>query len=293
MSTQITTAFVNQFSSNVSMLSQQMGSLLRPAVDVESVTGEKAFFDQVGEAAAVARTSRHQDTPLVTTPHSRRQVSLTTFEWADLIDDSDKFRMLIDPTSSYARAAAAAIGRAMDDEIIDALGGDAKTGKDGSTTTSFPAGQKIAVGGAGLTIAKLVSAKKLLDANDVDPSVKRYIVVSPEQIEDLLNSTTVTSSDFNTVKALVQGDINTFVGFEFIVSNRLKVDGSSNRLVYAFAQDGIKLAVGKDVMARIEERADKSFSTQIYYCASFGSTRMEEDKVVEIACSEEGGLNNG
>ena len=286
MSTQITTAFVNQFSSNVSMLSQQMGSLLRPAVDVESVTGEKAFFDQVGEAAAVARTSRHQDTPLVTTPHSRRQVSLTTCEWADLIDDSDKVRMLIDPTSSYARAAAAAIGRAMDDEIIDALGGDAKTGKDGSTTTSFPAGQKIAVGGAGLTIAKLVSAKKLLDANDVDPSVKRYIVVSPEQIEDLLNSTTVTSSDFNTVKALVQGDINTFVGFEFIVSNRLKVDGSSNRLVYAFAQDGIKLAVGKDVMARIEERADKSFSTQIYYCASFGSTRMEEDKVVEIACSE-------
>ena len=286
MSTQITTAFVNQFSSNVSMLSQQMGSLLRPAVDVESVTGEKAFFDQVGEAAAVARTSRHQDTPLVTTPHSRRQVSLTTFEWADLIDDSDKVRMLIDPTSSYARAAAAAIGRAMDDEIIAALGGDAKTGKDGSTTTSFPAGQKIAVGGAGLTIAKLVSAKKLLDANDVDPSVKRYIVVSPEQIEDLLNSTTVTSSDFNTVKALVQGDINTFVGFEFIVSNRLKVDGSSNRLVYAFAQDGIKLAVGKDVMARIEERADKSFSTQIYYCASFGSTRMEEDKVVEIACSE-------
>ena len=286
MSTQITTAFVNQFSSNVSMLSQQMGSLLRPAVDVESVVGEKAFFDQVGEAAAVARTSRHQDTPLVTTPHSRRQVSLTTFEWADLVDDADKVRMLIDPTSSYARAAAAGIGRAMDDTIIDALGGDAKTGKDGSTTTSFPSGQKIAVGGAGLTIAKLVSAKKLLDANSVDPSIKRFIVVSPEQIEDLLNSTTVTSSDFNTVKALVQGDINTFVGFEFIVSNRLKVDGSSNRLCYAFAQDGMKLAIGKDVMARIEERADKSFSTQIYYCSTFGSTRMEENKVVEIACSE-------
>lgn len=286
MSTQITTAFVNQFSSNVSMLSQQMGSLLRPAVDVESVVGEKAFFDQVGEAAAIARTSRHQDTPLVTTPHSRRQVSLTTYEWADLVDDADKVRMLIDPTSSYARAAAAGIGRAMDDVIIDALGGDAKTGKDGSTTTSFPSAQKIAVGGAGLTIAKLVSAKKLLDANSVDPSIKRFIVVSPEQIEDLLNSTTVTSSDFNTVKALVQGDINTFVGFEFIVSNRLKVDGSSNRLCYAFAQDGMKLAIGKDVMARIEERADKSFSTQIYYCATFGSTRMEEDKVVEIACSE-------
>ena len=202
MSTQVTTAFVNQFSANVGMLSQQMGSLLRGAVDTESVTGEKAFFDQVGEAAAVARTSRHGDTPLVETPHSRRMVSLTTYEWADLIDDADKVRMLIDPTSSYARAAAAAMGRAMDDVIIDALGGTAKTGKEGTTSTAFPSAQKIAHGSAGLTIAKLVTAKKLLDANNVDKSIKRYIVVSPEQIEDLLNSTTVTSADFNTVNTL-------------------------------------------------------------------------------------------
>ena len=285
MSTQVNTAFVNQFSANVAMLSQQMGSLLRGAVDTESVTGEKTFFDQVGEAAAVARSSRHGDTPLVETPHSRRMVSLTTYEWADLIDDADKVRMLSDPTSSYARAAAAAIGRAMDDTIISALGGTAKTGKEGTTSTTFPSGQKIAHASGGLTIAKLVSAKKLLDAQSVDPSIKRYIVVSPEQIEDLLNSPTVTSSDFNTVKALVQGAINTFVGFEFIVSNRLSDDGTS-RLCSARAQDGVKLAVGKDVMARIDERSDKSYSTQVYYCATFGATRMEEDKVVEIACNE-------
>jgi len=194
--------------------------------------------------------------------------------------------MLIDPTSSYARAAAAAIGRSMDDVIIDALGGTAKTGKDGTTSTALPSSQKVAVGASGLTIAKLVSAKKILDQNNVDPSIKRYIVVSPEQIEDLLNNTTVTSSDFNTVKALAQGDISSFVGFEFIVSNRLSVDGSSDRLCYAFAQDGIKLAIGKDVMARVDERNDKSYSTQVYYCSTFGATRMQEDKVVEIACSE-------
>ena len=285
MSTQITTAFVNQFSANVAMLSQQMGSKLRSAVDVESVTGEKAYFDQVGSVAAVARASRHQDTPLLETPHSRRQVSLTTYEWSDLVDDSDRVRMLADPTSSYARAAAAAMGRAQDDVIISAMGGTAKTGKEGATSTTFTAGQKIAHGSAGLTIAKLVSAKKLLDANDVDPSIKRYIVVSPEQIEDLLNNTTVTSSDYNVVKALSQGDISSFVGFEFIVSNRLKDDGTS-RLCYAWAQDGMKMAIGKDVMAKIDERADKSYSTQVYYCATFGATRMEENKIVEIACNE-------
>jgi len=285
MSTQVTTAFVNQFSSNVALLSQQMGSKLRSAVDVESVTGEKAFFDQVGSVSAVARASRHQDTPLLETPHSRRQVALTTYEWADLIDDADKVRMLADPTSSYARAAAAAIGRSQDDVIIAAMGGTAKTGKEGATSTTFASGQKIVHGSAGLTIAKLVSAKKLLDANDVDPSIKRYIVVSPEQIEDLLNNTTVTNSDFNTVKALSQGDISSYVGFEFITSNRLKDDGTS-RLCYAFAQDGMKMAIGKDVMARVDERSDKSYSTQVYYCATFGATRMEENKIVEIACNE-------
>lgn len=286
MSTQITTAFVNQFSSNVQMLSQQMGSLLRTAVDSESVNGEKAFFDQVGAASAVLRTSRHADTPLVETPHSRRMVTMSDYEYADLIDDQDKVRLLVDPTSTYSRAAAAAMGRAMDDVIITAALGTSNTGKDGSTSTTLPSGQKIAHGSAGLTIAKLVSAKELLDAASVDPSIPRYIVVSPKQISDLLNNTTVTSSDFNTVKALAQGEINSFVGFQFIVSNRLNTDTNSDRQVIAFASDGIKLAVGKEPAARIDERADKSYSTQVYYCQSIGATRMEEEKVVEIACNE-------
>ena len=288
MSTQITTAFVNQFSSNVSMLSQQMGSLLRSAVDEESVTGEKAFFDQVGSVAAVKRTSRHQDTPLVTTPHSRRMVTLQDYEWADLIDNQDMVRTLISPESTYAKAAAAAMGRAIDDEIVTAAFASASTGKDGSTSTSFPASQQISVGSpaAGLTIAKLVEAKKKLDANTVDPSIPRYVAVSPEQIEDLLNNTTVTSADYNTVRALVQGDIDTFVGFKFITTTRLNTNASSQRRCIAWAQDGIKLAVGKDITARISERDDKSYSTQVYYCMSVGVTRMEEDKVCEIICAE-------
>lgn len=286
MSSQITTAFVNQFSANIQMLSQQMGSLLRNAVDVESVNGEKAFFDQVGAAAAVLRTSRHADTPIVDTPHSRRMVTMSDYEYADLIDDQDKVRLLVDPTSTYSRAAAAAMGRAMDDVILSAALGSAQTGKDGSTTTSLPSGQKIVHGSAGLTIAKLVEAKEKLDSGNVDPSIARNIVVSPKQISDLLNNTTVTSSDYNTVKALAMGEINTFVGFNFIVSNRLAVDGNADRRVIAFATDGIKCAIGKEPSARIDERADKSYATQVYYCQSVGATRMEESKVVEIACNE-------
>ena len=285
MSTQITTAFVQQFSSNVQLLSQQRGSLLRSAVSEESVTGEKAFFDQVGSVAAVKRTSRHGDTPLLETPHSRRMVTMDTYEWADLVDDADKVRMLIDPTSTYALAAAAAMGRAMDDAIISAALGTAKTGKSGSTSQAFSSDNQIANGSADMTLAKLIEAKKILDEQDVDPSIKRYMAVSPAQIESLLNNTTVTSSDYNTVKALVQGEINTFLGFNFVVSNRLAKSGNI-RSCFAWAEDGIKLAVGKDVMAKIDERSDKSYSTQVYYCATFGATRMEEAKVVQIDCDE-------
>ncbi len=282
----ITTAFVNQFSANVQMLSQQMGTKLRSAVDVETVTGEKAFFEQVGSAAAVVRTSRNADTPLVETPHERRMVTMADYEYSSLIDDQDKIRMLIDPTSSYGKAAAAAMGRSMDDVIISAALGTAKTGKDGSTSTALPSTQKIAHGSSGLTLAKLLQAKKILDKNDVDPSIPRYIVCGADQIEDLLNNTTITSTDFNTVKALVQGEINQFVGFTFITSTRLTTDSNSDRQVIAFASDGIKLAVGKEPVARIDERPDKSYATQVYYAQTIGATRMEEKKVVEIACTE-------
>jgi len=290
MSNEITTSFVEQYSSNVAMLAQQMGSHLRAAVDVESITGKNAFFDQVGVTAAVERTSRHADTPQIDTPHSRRRVSLADYEWADLIDDQDKVRALIDPTSSYAKAAAAAMGRSMDDVIISALGGSADTGETGSTAVALPAASKFATGqqSDGLTIAKMISAKKFFDLNDVDPSIPRFIACGATQIADLLGTTQVTSSDFNTVKALAQGDIDTFMGFKFIMTNRLAFDATNtdDRKIFAFTQDAIKLGIGKDITAKIDVRPDKSYATQVYTCMSIGAVRMEENKVFQIPCDE-------
>lgn len=286
MSTEITKAFVEQYSSNIQMLSQAKGSALRDKVRLESVTGKNAFFDQIGSVTATVRSSRHSNTPQADTPHSRRRVSLVDYEFADLVDDLDKVRMLVDPTSSYAQAAAYAMGRAMDDAIIAAATGSSDTGVAGGTAVALPAGQKIAEAGtAGLTIAKLRQAKEIIDLGDVDPSLKRYIIVSPKQISDLLGTTEVTSSDFNTVKALASGDVNTFLGFDFCVTNRLTI-GSSKRKCIAFVQDGLALAVGKDSTARIDERSDKGYATQVYYSAAFGATRMEEAKVVEILAHE-------
>ena len=283
MSSQITTAFVQQYSANIQMLSQQMGSLLRDKVRVESVVGKNAYFDQVGSVTAQLKASRHSDTPQIDTPHSRRRVSLADYEFADLIDQQDKVRLLIDPTSTYAQAAAMAMGRAIDDVIIAAATGTAFTGETGATSTS--AQTAIAAGGTALTIAKLRTAKQTFDLASVDPSITRHIVVGPEQINNLLGTTEVTSSDFNTIKALVNGEIDTFLGFKFTTSNRLAKSGN-DRTCIAFAEDGITLGIGKDISARIDERADKSYATQVYYCQSIGATRMEEAKVLGIVCVE-------
>lgn len=286
MSVQITTAFVEQYKSNVFHLAQQKGSRLRDAVRTETVTGKSHFFERIGSSAAEKRTSRHSDTPRMDTPHSRRKVTLEDYDWADLIDQEDKVRMLISPQSEYAMAGAWAMGRAMDDAIIAAATGTALGGVSGGSSISLPSAQKVAHGSAGLTLAKLLSAKEILDKNDTDPDEPRYMLVTAGQLADLLGITSVTSADFNSVKALVQGDVDTFLGFKFIRTERLGLDATPNRQVLGFCQSAIGLAVGADIQTKISERADKNYATQVFLSMSIGATRIEDEKMVEIACTE-------
>jgi len=311
MSNQITEAFTKQFENNIFHLSQQKGSLLQAAVRMESQKGKSKFFERLGNVVAQKHTGRHADTPLIDTPHSRRRVTLSSYKHADLIDDDDKVRMLIDPTSQYAQAFMWAFGRAKDDELIAAMSGNAYSGEEGATAVPLGTGQKImacdaaGTGSANLNVQALRRAKKNFDANEIDKSIKRYIACTSSQIESLLSETEVTSSDFNTVKALVQGDINTFMGFEFIQIERLVnqsgallfdpatglYDGSSTdadgfRKVLCWAEDGMILSVGEEMKTRISEREDKNYSTQVFASMNIGSTRLEDEKVLEILCDE-------
>ena len=282
MSTQITAAFVQQYKNNLLVLSQQKGSRLRNTVRTESVKGTSAFFDRLGATAAVPRTTRHGNTPLVDTPHSRRRVSLAPYEWADLIDQSDKVRMLIEPTSDYATNAANAMGRTMDDVIIAAASGLAYTGVDGSGTQAITL--QVAAAATNLTLAKLLSTKEALDEGEVDDQ-DRFIIVSPKMMTSLLGTTEVKSADYNSIKALVQGQIDTFLGFKFITSNRLAANSTANgHLCLAYQRRGLVLAIGEDVQTEIGPRADKSYSTQVYVRMDLGATRIEDAAVVEIDC---------
>ena len=309
MSSQITTAFVEQYKSNVMDLVQQKGSRMRGAVMTDSVVGKKKFNEQVGTTNAQLRTSRHSDSPLVNTPHLRRSMTLEDYEWGDLIDDADRVRLLIDPSDAYARNAAWAMGRAMDDVIFAAMRGISYTGVSGGTSvpwatdaTATPQHVDVRIsddGGSdcGLNIEKLIRARKILAANEVDSDEELYCALNAQMLENLLKTTQVTSADFNTVKALVRGDIDTFMGFKFIQTERAGLlnhaagnDAVTDESCWCWAKSGIQLGIGADIKASIAPRADKSFSTYIYYAMTLGATRLEEKKIVEIACDPSAGI---
>jgi len=295
MSIQIDAALVQAYQSNIDIQFQQRGSRLRSAVRMETQNAEFEFYDRIGPTDAVEVNSRHADTPLIDTPHSRRRVGLRDFDWADLIDSQDRIRMLADPTSPYTLNAVYALGRKMDDVIIAAATATANTGKTGSGTAPFPGSSEVAVNNveagpasnSNLTIGKLRRVRFLLDSQEAsnEPEKDLFGVVSPAQIQSLLRSTEVTSSDFNSVRALVNGEIDTFMGFNFIRSNRLTIAAGIRDCLF-WERQGMLLAVGKEITTDVGPRRDKRNTTQVYVCASFNSTRMWEEKVLRVKCDE-------
>lgn len=309
MSVNITEAHVKGFTSNVFHLSQQKGARFTGKVREETQNSKADFYDRIGAVDAQKKTTRHGDTPQLDTPHSRRKVTLVDYEWADLVDHQDKIRTLMNPTNAYAQAAQWAMGRAMDDEVIQNATGTAYSGEEGDTSVTLPTSRHIhAVASSALSnlnVGALRLAKYKLDSQDVDESIPRYMAVGSSQIQALLAETEVTSADFNTVRALVQGEINTFMGFEFLRTERLDTESGAptfntstgeyagggtsavgNRQCFAWAKDGLLRSVGMNPVGRVGERADKGYSEQVYYMGSFGATRMEEAKFVEVLCDE-------
>lgn len=281
----ISTAFVKQFGSNLDFLVQQKGSMLRNAVRLETVTGEEAYFDQLASTAAQKKTTRNSDTPLIKSDHRRRRVTMYDYEWADLIDKEDKLKMLIDPQSDYAINAAWALGRSIDDAIIECFANTAYSGKAGGTAQNFPAAQIVTGGSTRLTLQKIIDAKLILDAADVDPAEPRYLAITAKQLADMLTEQKVTDIDYAQVKALVRGEIDTVLGFKFIICNRMALS-STHRICAAWARSGLLLALSKEINTQITPRPDKSYSTQVYAAMSIGATRMEEAKVVQVLCTE-------
>lgn len=295
MSSTVNTAFVQQFKSNLETLVQQEGSRLMPCVRVEKITGKYTHFDRLGSGVASEVLTRHGDTPdPLNLAHTRRRVILRTFDCAELVDNADKVRMLIDPTSEYAKSISWALGRQADDIILSALYGNAYAtdSDDAQTSVALTAGQVVdedfnSESNSKLTLAKLREARRILAASDVNLDAEQPImIISPTDMDALLAITAVTSSDYNTVKTLVNGRVDTFMGFKFIETTRLEQAAHKTYEGFvrciAFVPSALGVAVGRDMNVRISERDDKRYSTQVYGAMDIGATRIQEEKVVVI-----------
>jgi hypothetical protein len=287
--------FNRSFTTNVELLLQQKSSYLADTVMQMSYQGEAAqVIKQFGTVVFQERTVRHKDTEFTDLIHQQRWIFPTDWSLALPIDKEDEIRLLGDLQSPYAAAMKAAWARNVDQTIINAFFGTAQTGKNGVTGTVFPVAvtNQVAVNAGaaaatGLNVEKLIQARQLLAQQEalVDGEVPT-VVVTASQISDLLRQTEPTSGDFAEVKALVAGQINHFMGFNFVRSQLLPVDGSGYRRIPVYVKSGMAMGTWNGLETIIGLRPDKENLTQVFMRGTIGATRVQEPKVIEIKCAE-------
>lgn len=278
MAINLSTAFVTLFDAEVKQ-AYQASAVLRPAVRIRSgVEGSTYKFPKIGKGVAQVRIPQTDVTPLNVT-YSQVTATLSDYIAAEYSDIFMQAKVNFDERRELVKVVSSAIGRRQDQLILDALTASSATSVSndiGGTDTN-------------MNVAKLRSAAQTLNANNV-PMDGRHIIIHASSLASLLSETAVTSSDFNTVKALVQGEINTFMGFTFhVLGDRteggLIKDGSNDRTCFAFHKDAIGLAEGIAPKTEINYIAEKT-SFLIASMFSAGAVAIDDEGIVKIVCRE-------
>lgn len=274
--------YAQAYSRNIMQLAQQKYSKLINTVYMKPEVRGKTFFqDQIGQWAMETKAGRNVQTPNNDPTLARRMGIMADYHDNRLLDRGDELKSISDPRSAYTIAAAQSLGRKIDDVIIAAMLGTAYTGETGATSVTFSATQIVAVSTTSLSFAKVKWAKRLLDEADVEPE-DRTFVCSPQGLEGLLGTTEATSSDYNAVKALVRGDLDTWMGFKWIMSTRLTELATNTRSCLAYQKFALCLAMASAPVVRTDERSDLSYSWQVYYELNIGAVRLEEERVARV-----------
>jgi len=294
----IDTFYPTMFQTSFDQVLQQMDSRLLGSITRADFTGKKKWFNLLNDSEAQDILTRKGDTPDGEFDGSKYWLTQRPKEKVTTFDEWDKHFLgtIVLPTSDEVQSHAMAFNRATDDVIISAFDATRYIGEDGTTTDSFPAGQSIASNyvetgsdtPSGMTLAKLRRAKYLMDVSEV-PDSERYIVIGAKQEQDLLRDTNLTSADFNTVKALVDGKVDTFLGFKFLKSQRLPVGTVSGvadiRSCFAFHKSAIKFAMS-DRQTRMDILPQRRHALQIRSTMMLGAVRTENEKVVRLYSDE-------
>lgn len=292
----ISEAFKNTYRRNFELVVQQRVSKLLSGVDVqtgiEKVAGERHFVDLLSVRNPTQNTG-DPDSPDNPQDFVRRMLTMEDWDDGLVIQDFEIFRTLDDPSNRITTAMRRGFARQIDTTIIAALGGNAFSGHAGATTETLGTPNQVAVdyddeGGSGntnLTVAKLRGALSILEGFDVETD-DIHIAAGPSQKQALLTDPNVTSIDFNSIRALINGQVDTFLGFKFHWLTRLDITGTV-RTCFAWERTGLLCGFARTPTVEMDpKRADKSFNPYLYTSMTLGSTRLEEEKVVDIACDE-------
>lgn len=290
--------FVRQFSDNLEQVAQQQASYLRKSIMEMRVNGKDFSVDRLKNPNDVLETvaSRHASTNIRDMEHSRRVGHMVSYVDATMIDDEDKVRMLVDPTSDYVAQLAGAMNRTIDDKIMAVMLGNTYAGETGSTTVALPSSQHIAAGGTGLTLAKIKQALKVLMQGYVDVDREElFLACNAAGYEDLISDSGLVSIDFTQYKPNVDGNLPIVAGFKIIKCERLTnyngdytttAPSSSSRPAIAFAKSAVRLGVGMDMLVDVGRSKQHNLNHLINLKTSFGVLRAHDEKVVDIRFAE-------
>lgn len=289
--------FETTFSQNWEFLVQQRDSRFENLVKRVPVSGKERRMSQYGAVNMRPVVTRNGQTIPQDSPLAARWIRLKGFDAVTWIDEWDDISLgeLPLPKSESVMAHAMGARRKIDDVIIAAATGTAYIGEDGTTAVDLGAAQTVAVNyngtgspaNAGLTLIKLIRAKFLMDTAEV-PMDNRYFAASAQQLQDLLFSVDqVSNSRYADVKALVDGQVTRFLGFDFVYSERLALDTATDiRTCFAWYRDGIAVSDAAQPRARIDILPTQNHSIQIRTTMMVGATRMQEAYVIVVYCDQ-------
>ena len=279
MSTSISTSFVTIFDAEVKQAYQNDRQLAGTVRERTGVSGNTYKFNKLGSGVANLHIPQSDVTPMNLT-HTQVSATMADYNAAEYSDIFTSGKVLFDERAELVKAVSMAVGRRMDQLVIDALDG---------AGTSLTVANSIGGSNTNLNVDKVLSAKKQMDQKGV-PAEDRFFLCHANNMAAFLDDSDVKTIDVNTTKALAQGMVDTFLGFKFImVGDRteggLAVDGSSDRTCLAWHRNACGLAINMDKKTEINYIAEKS-SFLVNSMFSAGSVGIDTDGIVEITCRE-------
>ena len=282
MSTNLSPAFVQLFEAEVHQAYQSSAVLRNAARTRTGVVGDTVKFPKVGKGTASVRTPATDVVP-INASFSQVSCSLTNFVAAEYSDVFDQQKVNFDERQELAQVVGNAIGRREDQIIIDAL--NAASAGTTVAKTVVTTGSATA---SNLNVGKLLAAKKGLDAKNVPPT-DRHIIIHANNLAGLLGDERAISSDFQTIQNLVNGSVNTMLGFQFHIVGDRDEGGlplaTADRTCFAFHRSAIGVAVGIAPKTEINYVPEKT-SFLITAMLSMGAVAIDVDGIVDVTCEE-------